>query len=153
MRPVAALPIVVTNAEGVHRGFSSGYLLHARFLEDCNLPGVVKLVLRDALQHEPDVVTLARNLFCETSVRQRFDRPQQLRMNLLRMIDSFLPCCRAAVFNRREILLILELQSLSQHDSAIYRVIPCSDVQDEFPDTMDVFDRMGGRCGGTNVSN
>ena len=27
MRPVAALPIVVTNREGVHQGFSPGYLL------------------------------------------------------------------------------------------------------------------------------
>ena len=153
MRPVAALPIVVTNAEAVHRGFSPGYLLHPRFPEDCNLPGVVKLVLRDPLQHEPDIVTLAGNLFCETSVRQRFDRPQQSRMSLLRMIDSFLPCWRTAVFHRREILLILELQSLPQHDSPIYRIIPCSDVQDEFPDTMDVFDRMRGRSGGSNVSN
>jgi hypothetical protein len=153
MRPVAALPIVVTNAEAVHRGFSPGYLLHPRFPEDCNLPGVVKLVLRDPLQHEPDVVTRAGNLFCETSVRQRFDRPQQSRMSLLRMIDSFLPCWRTAVFHRREILLILELQSLPQHDSPIYRIIPCSDVQDEFPDTMDVFDRMRGRSGGSNVSN
>ena len=153
MRPVAALPIVVTNAEAVHRGFSPGYLLHPRFPEDCNLPGVVKLVLRDPLQHEPDVVTLAGNLFCETSVRQRFDRPQQSRMSLLRMIDSFLPCWRTAVFHRREILLILELQSLPQHDSPIYRIIPCSDVQDEFPDTMDVFDRMRGRSGRSNVSN
>jgi hypothetical protein len=27
MRPVAALPIVVTNSGGVHRGFSPGYLV------------------------------------------------------------------------------------------------------------------------------
>jgi hypothetical protein len=32
MRPVAALPIVVTNHEGVYRRFSSGYLFRYAFL-------------------------------------------------------------------------------------------------------------------------
>ena len=153
MRPVAALPIVVTNSGGVHRGFSPGYLSSStRLFQDCNLSGVVKLVLGDALEHETDVVGLARNLFGEPLVGQPLDGHHQLPMSFLHMIDGLLPFRRTFVLDRREILFIPELESLPQHDSAVYGIIPGGDVQNELPDAMNVLDGMHRRRGCIDVS-
>ena len=79
-----------------------------RLLEQCDLPRVIQLMLRDAAEHEIEVVIvlrLTRNALSQTRIRKRGDCLYQFCMHLPGVFDGLAPRGFAGVCDRREILL------------------------------------------------
>src|SRR5712691_5867953 len=139
---------------GRSKVFPAYPLLQAGLLQDGDLPGMVKLVLGDAFEHEADVVSLAGHAFAEPRVGKRRHRFQKGGVSLLRVNDSLFPRCCALVFNGRKILRLVELEGFPnspKHDAAIHSIVPGSNVQNEFPNAVGVGKWMRGGGGGLDV--
>src|SRR5215469_8328284 len=102
--------------------------LQTGLLEDSDLPGVIKLVLHDAVQHEANVVLLAGHALAQSLVGQTGGGFDQGRVCFLQVVDRLFPGGGTLVLHRRKILRSLELKSFSLDDPAVYSIVPCSDM-------------------------
>src|ERR1700691_2829765 len=74
-----------------------------RFLQDGNLPGVIELVLRHAVQQEVEIVLLPWNPLPEAGLGQRRNRRHQHVVRVLRMSDSRVPPGLSGIGNEGKI--------------------------------------------------
>ncbi len=75
-----------------------------RLLQDCNLSRVIKLVLRNSVQHEIEVVFLAGNALPQPRLRQRRNCLHQHCVCALRVRNGFTPSRRGRPLrNRRKV--------------------------------------------------
>src|SRR5215472_4139264 len=110
-------------------------------LQNRDLPSVIKLVLRDAVKHMKEVVSLARNAVPQAGFRESCNGLDQLFMNSLGRGDGLAPrgFCRFCR-NTRKIMQTGRLPFLpcKPHHPGI---IPDCDVQKQLPDAVNVSDR------------
>ena len=63
------------------------------FLQDGDLPGVIKLVLRDSVQHEIEIVSLPGNAIAQARLRQRRNHLHQHIVRALCLSNRLAPRC------------------------------------------------------------
>ena len=108
-----------------------------RFLKDGNLPGMVELVLRDSVQHEIEIVSLARNPLAEARLGQGRHRFHQYIVRAFDMSHGFAPLRFSGSWNDREIRGARKLNFLPPQPPGTCG-IPGSDVQRKFPDAVHI---------------
>src|SRR5260370_41441998 len=103
-----------------------------RFLKDRDLACVIELMLQHAVQHERNVVALARDAISESLLGQCRDRSNQIRMRPLQQRDCRAPCrlpaSATALGSWGEVLLPCGLRRLAP-DSTTNRSIPYRRMQ------------------------
>jgi hypothetical protein len=121
-----------------------------RFLQDGNLPGVIELVLRHAVQQEVKIVLLPWNPLPEAGLGQRRNRLHQHVVRVLRMSDSRVPPGLSGFGNQGKIRGAGGLDFLPAQ-AAASRIVPGSDVQHKFPDTVNFGQGFGCGRGGIQI--
>src|ERR1700684_1195659 len=102
-----------------------------RFLQDGNLPGVIELVLRHAVQQEVEIVLLPWNALTEAGLGQRRNRLHPHVLRVLRMRDSRVPPGLSGFGNEGKIRSARGLDFLPAQTAAS-RIVPGRDVQHKF---------------------
>jgi len=104
-------------------------------------------MLRDSVQHEIEIVFLARHALAQAGLGQRRNRRHQHIVRPFCLGDGFAPCGFSGLWNDREIVRAFGLAFLSGQPVARDSV-PHRHVQHQFPDAVDFGQRLGrGRCG------
>src|SRR5579883_2528967 len=115
-----------------------------KFFQQRDLARVIELMLGDSVEHEGDVVPLARDAFAEAVFGETARRAEQVRMRFSGLGNGLLPRRGALVGDGREILAPLQLHGLAKDDAAVDGIVPGGDVEYEFPDTVSACDEMRG---------
>src|SRR5438876_4272778 len=125
-----------------------------RFLEQSDLPSMIKLMLHDSAEHVIKIVIvlgLAGDLVLQTRVRKSGDGFNQLVVSLLEMAEGLTPGSWAGVSHRWKILLLGEFDGCAT-DAPKDGTIPGGDMQDQFPNAVGIFDWPGSSGGGGHAS-
>src|SRR4029078_11509019 len=114
------------------------------FLEQCDLSGMVELVLHDSTEQVIEVLVglfFPGHLLLQTGFRKRCHGLNQFMVFLFDGLDITTPCGIASVLNWRKVLGITELHGVAL-GSADRRAIPGGNMQQQLPDTMRVRNRL-----------
>src|SRR5579885_1231055 len=94
-----------------------------KFFQQRDLARVIELMLGDSVEHEGDVVPLARDAFAEAVFGETARRAEQVRMRFSGLGNGLLPRRGALVGDGREILAPLQLHGLAKDDAAVDGIV------------------------------
>jgi len=110
-------------------------------LQNRDLPGMIELVLRDAMKHVIEVVPLSGNSVAEALIRKPFHCSNQQFMRFRCVSHSLLPRDLCRLRNRWKIVFSFELGFMAS--KPLYAgPIPRRNVKHEFPNAVNVSQRF-----------
>ena len=117
-----------------------------RFLQYGDLTCVIKLMLRDPVEHEVKIIFFARNPFAQSGLRQSSNRFDQYIVRALRVRHGLAPRGFSRFGNDGKISNSCGLSFLASK-AATTSCVPDSDVQNKFPDAVGIGQWFGRGCG------
>src|SRR5580700_7546533 len=110
-------------------------------LQDGNLARVIKLMLRDSVQHEIEIILLTGNALAQAGLGKRRHGLHQRIMHTLGVRDSLTPRHFTWSWDDRKIRHTRRLEFLTSQPPR-GRAIPNRDVQHQFPNTVNTRQRL-----------
>src|SRR5689334_11449924 len=104
-------------------------------LQNRNLPGMIKLMLRQTMQHVMEVVPLSRNAILKSFIGQRRNYLDEFIMRTLRLRNRLAPCGGVRCPDRRKIRIPSRLAFLTRETLA-RRAVPNRNVEHQFPNAV-----------------
>ena len=111
---------------------------------------MVKLMLRNSVQHVIEIVSLAGNSIAQPRLGQPGNRLHQHIVRTLGMSNGLPPRRFRGLWNEREIRCAFRLTLFPGHPAAGHAV-PHGNVQHQFPDAVNIRHRLGCGRGGIHI--